>query len=283
MAKSVAILYFTDGLEAEASLRSARDIQSTLGATSRLLSLTRHNWIKKLGDLDPDTICFLASHGDIGENGTIQHFLESKGITHTHSNATTSSILTDKHMTKLIYTALNIPTPGWMMYSASFGTSMAKAGFLEKPRFGGSKRGIRPLEEGSVENYNPDVLHEEIIDGELEISIVVLRDHDSHTALPPIIRKRSTNALGELQEVEGDVLDLSIVEYCQNQAVKLSTALDCYGVTKTDFVINRNGEALAIETDAIPGLSRTNAASLAAAKADITYNQLLERIMETTQ
>jgi len=279
--KPTVILYFIDGLEAEASKKSALDIKDSLSGAASLLPLSRENWVDPIRSLDPTTLCFLATHGDIGENGTLQSFLESHSLRHTHSDATTSALLTDKHATKLIYTALDIPTPSWKNMGTQFGEPVPHVSFLEKPRFGGSKRGIKHANSHNANN-NPEILYEEVIEGSYEISIPVLRDKDAHIALSPIVRQRTTSDLGNLEDANDSALKPEILQYCQHQAARLSRALNCYGVTKTDFVINEKGDAFAIETDAIPGLCRTNATSLAANKAGITYDQLLKKIMETT-
>jgi D-alanine-D-alanine ligase len=96
MNKSIAVLYFTDALEADASFKSAMDIKEAFGERAALVPLTKSSWIGKIDALEVGTLCFLATHGEIGEDGTLQAYLELKGLPHTQSSAITSGILANK-------------------------------------------------------------------------------------------------------------------------------------------------------------------------------------------
>ncbi len=278
MGKSIAILYFTDALEAEASIRSATDIKNALGEQAMTLALTKSDWTDKIDSLPPETLCFLATHGELGEDGTLQAYLELKNIPHTQSPATVSGILANKHLAKLIYLALGIPTPPWVFAGNTYGDGTVEHP-LKKMKFGGSKQGIESVAQIGNDTGN---IYEEIIPGKFEVIVSVVRNKDEHLALPPVVRKRSVTTWGELQKTETTAVPEEIKRQCQEYAKKLSEALDCYGVTKTDFVIDSDEHIWALETDAIPGLSRTGGAGEAAISAGITYEKLLNMIKETT-
>lgn len=272
---STVVLYFTDGPEAEASLHSALSIKGILGDDATLLPLTNRGWMAKLDAIAPNTLCFLATHGGIGEDGTLQSYLESRSIRHTHSSAATSGLLTDKHLAKLTYLGLSIPTPPWVFAGKQYGIGNVTHP-LKKARWGGSKQGITAVRKITNNSQN---IYEEIILGEMEVVIGVIRDGNKHHPLTPIVRRRQ-KGWGNLQDVPSETVSMLLRSQCQRYAVAISEALDCYGVTKTDFLIDEKENIWAIETDAIPGLSQANAVSRAAGQAGITYKDLLNKIKE---
>jgi D-alanine-D-alanine ligase len=150
---------------------------------------------------------------------------------------------------------------------------------LKKAKFGGSKQGIETVEKIESDSQN---IYEEIIPGKFEVIVPVVRNGHQHLPLPPVIRERSTTVWGKLQKTDKAAVAPETQKACQDYAQKLSIALNCFGVTKTDFVIDQQGKIWALETDAIPGLSRTGAAGEAAAAAGLSYQQLLNMIKETT-
>lgn len=275
---SVAILYFTDSPETEASLDTARAMYAELGPEATIVSLTKDTWKHQIDDLLPGTFCLLASHGGIGENGILQAYLEAKSLCHSHSSALTSGILANKHLSKLFYLGLKIPTPSWYFAGKQYGDDAVNMP-LQKPVNGGSKQGIRRVDQTSEDTEN---IYEQVISGEYEIGQTIVRSHSGHKALKPVVRTRSMQRWGELKDANDTVVSADIRELCAYYAIKISEALDCYGTTKTDFVIGYNQEVWAIETDAIPGFGRTNVSSLAAEKSGISYRKLLDTIMEVT-
>lgn len=277
MSASVAVLYFTDGLEAEASIQSATEVKDVLGKQAFAVALTESDWVDRVNALASGTLCFLASHGGLGEDGTLQSYLEAIAVPHTHSAASTSSTLANKHLTKFTYQALGIPTPPWAFIGNTYGGDSVQHP-LKKTVFGGGKQGIQDVTHIAHDGRH---IYEEIIPGNLEVAVPVLRSGRDHIPLSPVVRERSTTEWGELRDLENGAVPASTRQLCQDYAQKLSRALDCYGVTKTDFVIDDNGKAWALETDVIPGLRQVNAASEAAKNAGIGYEELLHKIMET--
>ena len=59
----------------------------------------------------------LALHGEGGEDGVIQGFLETLGIPYTHSDVRGSAVAMDKEFSKYVYQARGIPTPGFAVIS----------------------------------------------------------------------------------------------------------------------------------------------------------------------
>lgn len=270
---AIAVLRFTDGPEAEASLVTATDMHSILGNDAFIVELSQNTWPETLERLAPDTVCLLATHGGVGENGTLQGYLESRSIRHSHSSSSVSAMLCDKHLTKLLYTALDIPTPGWNLPHKNL-----KGDAIEKPRFGGSKAGLRRAVFSRITTVGTHAIQETPVDGTLEVSVVVLRDGNTYRALTPIERRR-TSTLGELH-LAPKTIDDRLLEACRKYALTIANQLGAGGVIKTDFLIDKANTVWAIETDAIPGLGKQNATALAAEQSGISYTELIKKLIE---
>lgn len=285
--KHIAVLVHDNMGEVNASQATARDVFKTIqemNVPCSLVSLAGKSWRKTCSVFDENTVCFLATHGGFGEDGTLQSYLEEKNIRHTHSSAETCRILIDKHATKQNYKTIGIPTPLWICCGEHFSDSFheyssRRNSFLKKPRFGGSKIGIHKIFTNQI-NGDADYIFEEIIPGMIEVSIIVLRDKEVFIPLYPIIRKR-TSSIGELYDLDDSYINEKIKEKCSDYAMRIASYLNCYGIIKTDFLIDKNEKIWAIETDAIPGLSKKNAASNAAQKSAMTYKTLLQKIIDT--
>jgi D-alanine-D-alanine ligase len=68
---------------------------------------------------------FVALHGEIGEDGKIQAVLDLAGVPYTGSGALASALSMNKDLSKKIFISQGIPTPEWLFYSLSAGSSSA--------------------------------------------------------------------------------------------------------------------------------------------------------------
>lgn len=244
----IAIISNTDGPESAASRNSAISVMKIL-ETSDPIFVTRKTFSESLAQIGPGRICFLATHGDYAEDGTLQSFLENLQIRHTHSSSSVANILCNKHKTKLFYLESGLPTPPWLHSGISFGNISDTLQFVEKPLMGGSKVGIKVVDSYSE---NGSYIYEALINGSRELSVSVLGS-DRLRALPPAIRGRSVNSIGSVFEIEPDV-SIDIQEACQEMAILIHERVGARGVSKTDFLISSCGEIYVIETDCHPGL-----------------------------
>jgi D-alanine-D-alanine ligase-like ATP-grasp enzyme len=113
------------------------------------------------------------------------------------------------------------------------------------------------------------------------MSVGVVGSGENALALLPIIRKRNINDIGKLCDYNGMVKHALILQ-SQYLAKKIHQALNCCGVTKTDFLIDNVGNLWAIETDAMPSLTMNSAVGMGAEKIGILYKQLILDIIENS-
>ena len=171
----IAVLMGGPGEEREVSLKSGKAIIKALQANSYdvssiIIDTDLVNLVEKLSSVD---LVFLGLHGDIGENGTIQGFLEALGIIYTGSGPLSSAICMDKNISKIIAANNNILTPKWKLYNNINDTDEFKYPLVVKPNGQGSTVGLRivhnkeelkPALEYAF-NYDTSVLVEEYIEG----------------------------------------------------------------------------------------------------------------------
>ncbi|HPW30237.1 MAG TPA: D-alanine--D-alanine ligase, partial [Rhodoferax sp.] len=145
--------------------------------------------------------CFIALHGRLGEDGTVQGALELLGIPYTGSGVMASAISMDKVMTKRIWLSEGIPTPRYQLLRRG---AFDRRQVIEVPDVLGLPLIVKPACEGSslgvtkvmgysgmtaavdaAEQLNDDILCEECIEGD-EVTCPVLGSGDQARALPVI-------------------------------------------------------------------------------------------------
>jgi D-alanine-D-alanine ligase len=90
--------------------------------------------------------CFIALHGRLGEDGTVQGALELLGIPYTGSGVMASAISMDKVMTKRIWISEGIPTPRYQLLRLG---AYDRRAVIEVPDSLGLPVIVKPAREGS--------------------------------------------------------------------------------------------------------------------------------------
>lgn len=273
---ALVVLYLDAGPEQVATAMTL-DAVMTAVPHARAIALSEDTWKETLTQQPHHTIFLLCTHGSFGEDGTLHAWLEERGHIHTHSSAAVCALLYDKHATKERFQALGIPTPTWSLDPRG----LQARGFVDemlvtKPRRGGSKRGIALLSEHRPQNQG-SYLYEERILGTHEVSVLVIRTKEGVRALAPVARSRDSKDIGLYIDTQA-IIDPVVYETCIRYAVQFYKSLECYGITKMDFVIDPSGEVWALEVDAIPGLGFDNASALAAAASGVSYDELIRML-----
>ncbi|MDP3610333.1 MAG: D-alanine--D-alanine ligase, partial [Rubrivivax sp.] len=144
---------------------------------------------------------FIALHGRHGEDGTVQGALELMGIPYTGSGVMASAVAMDKVMTKRVWQAEGLTTPGWVWMAPG---QQAREQVMAVPDTLGLPLIVKPPREGSsigitkvtgysqmqdavtlAAQYDADVLCEEFIDG-IELTCPVLGQGADARALPVV-------------------------------------------------------------------------------------------------
>lgn len=261
-----------------------------------LEAVDESRWLANDGIRAADVV-FVALHGGAGENGTLQALLELASKPYTGSGVMASALAMNKAVSKKLFEREGIPTPPWQLVPAD-----ATPDEIDVSGLGGFPIVVKPNEEGSTVGLTlvheaaglPVALqtaaergHETLIERYIpgrEMTVAVL----GHEALPVVeIRPKSgfydyeskyTSGMSEYEcpASLSDTLAARMMDY----GLRASRALGCTGVARADFRLNPEGEPFCLEVNTIPGMTPTSLVPMAAKARGISYDQLVERIVE---
>ncbi len=256
-----------------------------------------------LPELKKINIAFLALHGKYGEDGTIQGLLEFMKIPYTGSGVLGSAIAINKLLSKKIMGHENILTPDYVALDYDKRMDLAdikklikgKLCFplIVKPNSEGSTIGISIARdhkqlESAIKNayrYDKKILIERYISGK-ELTVGIIGNYP--VALPIIeIKPRSGFYDYEAKYVEKTteyivpaVLDKKVYKKISDAAVICHRSLECSGISRVDFILDCNNNAYAFELNTMPGMTATSLVPKAAKAAGISFDHLVEIILD---
>lgn len=256
--------------------------------------------LKALIDGDFD-VAFLALHGKGGEDGAIQGFLETIGLPYTCSGIWGSAVSIDKTKAKVFYREFEIPTPAGITvsrgddYDAADIVSELGNKVVVKAATEGSSIGVYIVEGADALDaalkealqIDTKALVEQYVAG-TELTCVVMGSGDDAQALPVIeiipqnesYDFESKYAPGGSKHVCPARIDSAATEGVQKYAVRAHNALGCEGVTRTDFLLEANGDMWALETNTVPGMTATSLLPDAARAVGVSFPELTKMMVQ---
>jgi D-alanine-D-alanine ligase len=256
--------------------------------------------------------CFIALHGAVGEDGTIQALLELAGLPYTGSGVLASALAMDKVTTKAVYRQQGVPVARDRVVrrrdlsSISGGLAALAAGIavevglpcVVKPVIGGSSVATRVAsDEASLVSAIEEALGvderalvETCLTGtELTCGVLGGGPHEAAQALPVteivpagegFFDFHAKYTQGACEEITPARIDEALTRRVQELALLSHEALGCEGLSRTDFILDQ-GEPVALETNTIPGMTATSLLPQAAAAAGLSFPLLLDRLLES--
>jgi D-alanine-D-alanine ligase len=245
-------------------------------------------------------VIFNALHGGIGEDGTLQGYLDLVGIPYTGSGMLACALAMDKAMAKRIFHHMGIRTPGGMILFPGQGDGPSafreKLGqnlnfpLVVKPNNQGSTVGLSVVEKDSgfsgafaeAAKFGGGVLVEEYIPGR-EITVALLEDR----ALP-IVEIVPEGGLydytckytdGKSQYVTDVDLPSGVAQEVQEMSLEAFRALGCYGYGRADLRLNPEKIPYLLEINTLPGMTQHSLVPKAARIDGIEFHQLVEKII----
>ncbi len=288
----VGVLKGGSGSEREVSLRSGAAVADALRAAGLTVSELD---IQDLGFTLPDGVeaVFPVLHGEMGEDGLVQHRLEELGIPYVGSRSWEMPRSLDKEITHALLQVGAVPMAEWEMIEPGEKVSFTAPLVLKAPRQG-SSIGLAivfseeeipgALEE--VRKFDPRILAEKFVEG-TECTVGFLGDQ----VLPVIqIVPHSGNYDYEAKYLRNDTQYLCPAPYDAVQTEKLqSLALKAYKILggrhlgRVDFRVDKNGNPFVLELNTIPGFTATSLLPKAAAAAGIDFQSLCVRILDQAE
>ena len=241
-------------------------------------------------------LAFLALHGGIGENGSLQSFFDLCGVKHTGSPYIGCALAMDKAVSKSLLRSEDILTAHWAV--ARKGTAFDTAHFpipcVVKPNSGGSSIGVAivrereqlaPAIQAGFE-FEDELIVEEYVRG-MELSAGVLGNSEGSTALPliEIVPKHGfydyqhKYQKGWTDEIVPARISPELTQKVQALAIRAFRALKLGVYARIDFLLTENGEAYCLEANTLPGMTPTSLLPQEAEHAGLDYPALCEAIV----
>ena len=249
---------------------------------------------------EPFDVAFLCLHGKMGEDGTVQGMLELLGIPYTCSDVISSAIAMDKSKSKVFYERGGVPTPPSVTLKRedAFDVEELKKIIgipcVVKPATEGSALGVEIVENeerlldaiNAAFEIDSCVLVEQFVAG-TEVTVAVLgNDHPRALPIIKIVPRGefydfdSKYAPGGSQHICPAPLDDDLTALIQEYACQAHCALGCRGVSRSDFIIDADGQPWILETNTIPGMTATSLLPDAARAAGMSFPELCSALIE---
>jgi D-alanine-D-alanine ligase len=298
MTKHVAVLMGGWSAEREVSLRSGRACAD---------ALRRRNYRVTEIDVTPDIAAALAAakpdvalnvlHGRPGEDGTLQGVLEVLGVPYTHSGVTASALAMRKDFAKILFRAADVPVAQSILASRLEAAKrhLMPPPYVVKPIAAGSSVGIFIVTETHPhppqELYRDDwpfgdtVMVERYVPGK-ELTCAVLGDWALDVIeIVPATRfydyEAKYAAGGSRHLLPAPILP-NVYQNVRRLALAAHNALGCRGISRADFRYDDRGtgELVCLEVNTQPGMTETSLVPELAAYAGITFDELVQWMVE---
>ncbi len=310
--EKVAVLLGGSSVEREVSLATGGMVAAALkssGFEVRTFDTADLAFVGALMAFAPDVV-FNALHGRGGEDGAMQGLLEVLGLPYTGSGVLASALAMDKSATKRVYLDAQLPTaPYLVLRSADLAdpdelaaacqriAEELGADVVVKPNHEGSSIGVSIIHKGddlamaltSAASYGGRVLVETFIAG-TEIMASVLGNAEPH-GLPTIeVVSRGTfydydskYSVGGSEHIIPAGIGEAANEFCQRLAEEAHKALGCWGYSRTDMIVDTKGQPWLIETNTLPGMTKTSLFPDAARAVGIDFAELCVLLIHLAQ
>lgn len=300
MNERILVVYGGISEEREVSLRSGCAIAQSLRKCDFVVQELDFNGRIEdvLEKFKPDVV-FIALHGPYGEDGTIQGALEIMGIPYTGSAVLQSALCMNKLFSKYLFNYFNIPTPPFLYLEDKDLTydkaseSLLSDRIVVKPVDLGSTIGVSIVsDEKSFRDalnlafsFSRGVIVERFIKG-IEITISVIGNEPDIRVLPAIeivpvheyYDYFSKYTPGMSNHIIPARIPKQVQELASDIARKVYVTFKLRDFSRVDFMIGENTPYV-LEVNTIPGFTDTSLLPDAAKAAGISFDDLVEFIV----
>ena len=247
----------------------------------------------------PVELAIVCIHGDPGENGKIQAYLELMGIPYLNSSAEASAISFDKYLCNQFLSALGFNTAKSVLitknsdYDATKLVDELALPLFIKPTDSGSSYGISKVYEkesigkaiSEAFTEGDTVIAESFLDG-IELTCAVFRGKKGLIALP-ITQISTENDFfdydakynGKSSEVTPAPVSKSLTTEIQEISKEIYEALQLGSVARIDYIY-AGDKPFVIEVNTIPGFSKASIVPQMLKCAGINLKDFWEMILE---
>ncbi|MBO8158437.1 D-alanine--D-alanine ligase [Thermosyntropha sp.] len=289
--------------EREISLKSGKAVVEGLKAAGyevETLDLNREN-LTEIPKMKPDVV-FNILHGQYGEDGRVQAYLDILGIPYTGSGMVASVIGMNKVLTKKVLSCENIPTAEYIVLKKeTFGFNkvneiVQRLGLpvVIKAATQGSSIGTYIVKKEdelafAIQNafsFDEEVLVERFIAG-TEVTAALLGN--KNPTVLPIIEITSKNEFYDYESkytpgMCHHIIPARISEKARTGVENISrqvySAIGCRGFARVDFIVDKDDNPWVLEINTIPGMTEMSLVPDAAKAAGISFSELVDKIVQ---
>ena len=296
MKKHIAVVLGGWGEEREISLQTGAAVSRALAARGHRVTevLAGPGLDERLREVAPD-VAFLALHGRLGEDGSVQGLCEVLGIPYTGSGVLASALAMNKGFAKQLFQLHNLPTPrGYTVRAADAAQALERHGDLGfpaivKPARGGSSVGMTRVERASelhravaqAASYGGEALVERQAHGR-EVTVGIL-DGQVLGSCEVAFSAETFDFAAKYQTGASHFLPPRLSPARTANVEALASAayqvLGCRGHARVDFICGEADNELLLEVNTLPGLTPTSLLPKIADAAGIGFGELCERIL----
>lgn len=302
---SVAVVYGGTSGEREVSLNSGACCAKALeekGFKVQLIDPASHDDLVRLVEGSFD-VAFLALHGKGGEDGSMQGFLQTIGLPYTGSGILASAQAVNKAKAKELYAAAGLRVAASEVIGCQdhldaqdFEELAAEIGIpcVVKPATEGSSLGMTIVRDAAQLpeavalslSVDEEAIVEAFIEG-IELTVGVMGNEKPEAF--PVIQVVATNdefynyhakyAAGGSQHLCPAPVSESITSNAQEMALAAHIVLGCKGVSRSDIMVDKEGDCWILETNTLPGMTNTSLVPDAARVAGLEFPDLCEKLI----
>lgn len=258
--------------------------------------------IKPSDIYEPGAVVFPVLHGPMGEDGSVQGFLEVLKMPYVGTNILSSSVAMDKISTKHVLESAGVPLVPYVTYVEGSDLDVAVAEVNDKltypvfvkPANMGSSVGISKAEDEAALRsaidfalkYDSRILIETGVNAR-EIEVGILGNADVKTTLPGEVVKDVAFYDYDAKYIDNKItmdipahIDSDTMEEMRGYATIAFRAIGGCGLSRCDFFLTEDGHVYLNELNTMPGFTQWSMYPLLWENMGLAYSDLIEKLVE---
>jgi len=291
----IALLTGGTSSEREIALQSAEEVRRALETDFEVMVFDLPKDLDRFIALRTEYACAVpVFHGRGGEDGQIQGFLESLHVPYLFSLVKAHAVGADKAMTKRIMAAHGVRTPNWLILGDK-DVYEFQGPVVLKPQDGGSSLGVSLIHESetlaasleSAFKHASHVLVETLVTGR-EFTVGIVEEGGEARPLP-VVEIRSKNTFFDyeskydaslVEEICPAPIDTLLRDQLQEMALTAHTLIGARHLSRSDMIVDEQGEIWFLEIYTIPGLTENSLLPKALRAEGLDLRELLREWIE---
>ena len=250
-----------------------------------------NNYKKHLQRLKTQNIIFNALHGGIGENGSIQKWLDKNNVKYTGSGSFASSLCMDKAASKEVAKRNGIETPDWQLIQKANQEVKISLPYVVKPNDQGSTVGLSIVKDDQFTQsaidlafqHGNSVIIEKFISGR-ELTIPIINE-DAYPIVEIIPKNNYYDyeckyTPGMSEYICPADLKRNLIEKIEVNTMQLFKKFDCSVYARADYILDKSGVPYFLEMNTLPGMTSTSLVPKSAYAKGQSFQQLIRHIIE---